>query len=180
LAVPTAEIQGTDGIHLLQLTISPDFPIAAFLSISFTHHITILTNVKSDEARRFYIQFAADYKVKCEELEQLIKDNLFQHQGALPNNFKRTIPDHLQAYRAITMFKEEYLLDYINTEELFIRDKDRDERVIEQSIINNIKNFIMTFGHDFTFVGNSCRRFAEAIINEPFPNPPMDRTDFFL
>ena len=34
LAVPTAEIQGTDGIHLLQLTISPDFPIAAFLSIN--------------------------------------------------------------------------------------------------------------------------------------------------
>lgn len=168
LAVPTAEIQGTDGIHLLQLTISPDFPIAAFLSISFTHHITILTNVKSDEARRFYIQFAADYKVKCEELEQLIKDNLFQHQGALPNNFKRTIPDHLQAYRAITMFKDEYLLDYINTEELFIRDKDRDERVIEQSIINNIKNFIMTFGHDFTFVGNQYH--LEKFGIEQFPD----------
>ena len=84
------------------------------------YHITILTNVKSDEARRFYIQFAADYKVKCEELEQLIKDNLFQHQGALPNNFKRTIPDHLQAYRAITMFKDEYLLDYISPIPLWI------------------------------------------------------------
>lgn len=68
--------------------------------------------------------------------------------------FKRTIPGQLQAYRAISMFKDEYLLDFINTEELFIRDKDTDERVVEQKIINNVKNFIMTFGKDFTFVGN--------------------------
>lgn len=154
LAVPTAKMQGKDEIRRLQLTISSEFPIAAFFSISFTHHTAILTNVKSYEERKFYIQFAADYKVKCEDLEQLMKDDLYSHQGDLPNNFRRTIPDQLQAYRAITMFKDEYLLDYINTEELFVRDKDRDERVIEQSIINNVKNFIMTFGRDFTFVGN--------------------------
>ena len=154
LAVSTAEIQGKDEIRQLRLTISPDFPIAAFFSLSFTHHTAILSNIKSYEERKFYIQFAVDYKVKCEDLEQLMKDDLYNHQGSLPNNFRRTIPDQLQAYRAITMFKDEYLLDYINTEELFVRDKDRDERVIEQSIINNVKDFIMTFGRDFTFVGN--------------------------
>ena len=153
-AVATAEIQGKDEIRQLRLTISPDFPIAAFFSLSFTHHTSILSNIKSYEERKFYIQFAVDYKVKCEDLEQLMKDDLYNHQGSLPNNFRRTIPDQLQAYRAITMFKDEYLLDYINTEELFVRDKDRDERVIEQSIINNVKDFIMTFGRDFTFVGN--------------------------
>jgi hypothetical protein len=31
---------------------------------------------------------------------------------------------------------------------------DIDERVVEQQIIHNVKNFIMTFGKDFTFVGN--------------------------
>ena len=168
LAVPTAEIQGKDEIRQLQLTISPDFPFAAFFSLSFTHHTTILTNVKSYEERKFYIQFAVDYKVKCEDLEQLMKDDLYHHQGSLPNNFRRTIPDQLQAYRAITMFKDEYLLDYINTEELFVRDKDRDERVIEQSIINNVKNFIMTFGRDFTFVGNQYH--LEKFGVEQFPD----------
>ena len=113
LAVPTAEIQGKDEIRQLQLTISPDFPIAAFFSLSFTHHTAILSNIKSYEERKFYIQFAVDYKVKCEDLEQLMKDDLYNHQGSLPNNFRRTIPDQLQAYRAITMFKDEYLLDYI-------------------------------------------------------------------
>ena len=84
----------------------------------------------------------------------MMKDDLYHHQGQLPNNFKKTIPDQLQAYRTIMMFKDEYLLDYINTEELFVRDKDKDEKLIEQGIINNVKNFIMTFGKDFTFVGN--------------------------
>ena len=168
LAVPTAEIQGKDEIRQLQLTVSPDFPIAAFFSLSFTHHAAILSNVKSYEERKFYIQFAVDYKVKCEDLEQLMKDDLYNHQGSLPNNFRRTIPDQLQAYRAITMFKDEYLLDYINTEELFVREKDRDERVIEQSIINNVKDFIMTFGRDFTFVGNQYH--LEKFGIEQFPD----------
>ena len=29
-----------------------------------------------------------------------------------------------------------------------------DERVIESSIVHNVKNFIMTFGRGFTFIGN--------------------------
>lgn len=53
-------------------------------------------------------------------MERAINDDLYTHQGKLPNNFKKTIPDHLQAYRAITMFKDEYLLDFINTEEMFV------------------------------------------------------------
>ena len=93
------------------------------------------------------MQFAADYKVKVEDLEELIKSDLYHHQGDLPNNFKRTIPDQLQAYRAITMFKDEYLLDYI---------------------INNVKNFIMTFGKDFTFVGNQYH--LEKFGVEQFPD----------
>ena len=153
-AVQTAELQSEDEIRQLQLTNLPDFPVVAFLSISFTHHTAILSQVKSYEERKFYIQFASDYKVKSEDLEQMMKDDLYPHQGQLPNNFKKTIPDQLQAYRTIMMFKDEYLLDYINTEELFVRDKDKDEKLIEQGIINNVKNFIMTFGKDFTFVGN--------------------------
>ena len=153
-AVQTAKLEAEGEIRQLQLTNLPDFPIVAFLNISFTHHTAILSQVKSYEERKFYIQFAADYKIKTEELEQLMKDDLYNHQGNIPNNFKKTIPDQLQAYRTITMFKDDYLLDFINTEELFVRDKDRDEKLIEQNIINNVKNFIMTFGKDFAFVGN--------------------------
>ena len=51
--------------------------------------------------------------------------------------------------------KDSYSLEFINTEEIGERDKqDIDERVVEQQIVHNIKNFIMTFGNDFSFVGN--------------------------
>ena len=152
----------------IQFSIDADFPITAFMSIGFSHHVSILSQAKTYEERIFYIQFAADYKVKVEDLEALIKSDLYHHQGNLPNNFKRTIPDQLQAFRAISMFKDEYLLDYINTEELFVRDKDRDEKVIEQGIINNVKNFIMTFGKDFAFVGNQYH--LEKFGIEQFPD----------
>ena len=40
-------------------------------------------------------------------------------------------------------------------EELGIRDKqDVDERVLENAIIHDVKNFILTFGKDFAFVRN--------------------------
>lgn len=56
------------------------------------------------------------------------------------------------------MFKDEYLLDFINVEELGERDKeDIDECVSEQEIIHNIKKFIFTFGRDFAFVGNQYK-----------------------
>ena len=148
LFVPTNELPA------IKFKMDANFPIAAFMNIGFTHHYAIISKVKDVKQRIFYIQFAADSKAKVEDLERVINDDLYTHQGKLPNNFMKTIPDHLQAYRAITMFKDEYLLDFINTEELFVRDKDRDERVIEMSIVQNVKEFIMTFGKDFTFVGN--------------------------
>ena len=144
----------TNNLPDVHFSMGADFPIAAFMSLGFSHHYAVVSKVKDFEQRKFYIQLAADLKLKVEDLERLIEEDLYSHQGNLPNNFSKTIPNQLQAYRAISMFKDSYLLDFLNTEELFIRDKDRDERVIEQSIIHNVKNFIMTFGKDFTFVGN--------------------------
>ena len=102
----------------------------------------------------FYIQYAADNKVNVEELGSVITKDLYHHQGQIPSNFLATIPDYKQAYRAIQMFKDEYLLDFINVEELGMHEEEIDERVIEQSIVHNIKNFIMTFGRGFTFNGS--------------------------
>ena len=158
----------TNKIPTVNFSIDGHFPIAAFMNIGFSHHYAIVSKVKDVEQRKFYIQFAADTKAKVEDLERMIDDDLYNHQGNLPNNFKKTIPDQLQAYRTITMFKDDYLLDFINTEELFVRDKDRDEKVIEQGIINNVKNFIMTFGKDFTFVGNQYH--LEKLGEELFPD----------
>ena len=144
-----------DIIRQLQLANLPDFPLAEFLSISFTHHIRILENAKDSDERLFYIRYCYNYKPTTDDLPGIIrKQDLYHHQDKMPNNFLATIPDYKQAYRAIRMFKDEYLLDYINVEELGMHDEDVDERVIESNIVHNVKNFIMTFGRGFTFSGS--------------------------
>lgn len=146
--VPTSEIRQ------LQLANLPDFPLREFLGISFTHHITILAKAKAYDERVFYMRYADTYKSTVEDLEKVIKQDLYHHQDKMPNNFLSTIPDYKKAYRAIRMFKDEYLLDYINVEELGMHDEDIDESVIESNIVHNVKNFIMTFGRGFAFCGS--------------------------
>lgn len=126
-----------------------------FLSISFTHHMEILFKTETLEQRLFYIQKSAEFNWNKYELRDQLKKDLYRHQSLMPNNFLKSLPKHSQALKAIEMFKDEYLLDYINVEELNARDKSEvDEKIVEQEIIHNVKNFIMMFGHDFTFVGN--------------------------
>ncbi len=153
-AVETAEIPSDNEIRQLQLANLPDFPLREFLSISFTHHIAILAKAKAYDERVFYIKYADSYKPTVEDLEKTITQDLYHHQDKMPNNFLATIPDYKQAYRAIRMFKDEYLLDFINVEELGMHDEEVDERVIESNIVHNVKNFIMTFGRGFSFCGS--------------------------
>lgn len=126
-----------------------------FLSISFSHHMEILFKTDTVEQRLYYIQKTAEYKWDKYKLREMLKQDLYHHQSLLPNNFLQTLPKHSQALKAIEMFKDEYMMDFINVEELNVRDKsDIDERIVEQEIVHNVKNFIMMFGKDFTFVGN--------------------------
>lgn len=157
-SVATDELQIDNGdkeeIHQLQLTNYEDFPIVAFLGIGFTHHSAILTGVKTFEERKYYIQLCYDQKLSVDGIQKKMAEDAFHNQGKMPNNFITTIPEYKQAFRAIQMFKDEYLLDYINVEQLGERDEDIDERVIENEIVHNVKNFIMTFGKGFTYAGN--------------------------
>ena len=132
-----------------------EFPITSFLEIGFTHHRIILTKIKNYDERIFYITACANYHWAIRELEKNISEDFIHHQGNLPNNFANTMAPGLQAFKAINTFKDEYLLDYINVEEIDVRDvNDIDERVVENSIVNNVKNFILTFGKDFAFISN--------------------------
>ncbi len=130
-------------------------PVDAFFSIGFTHHRTILSKVKDVDERIFYIKRCANERYSREALVRAIERDDYHHQGQMPNNFVQTLPSSQQALWAINTFKDEYLLDYINVEELDVRDRaDVDERVVENAIVHNVKNFILTFGRDFTFVRN--------------------------
>ena len=152
----TEHIYSTDAIvKFSQLSNYGEEFTKYFLVISFTHHRFIMSMVKDVEARLFYIELAARESLSVRALQKAIQLDEYKHKGAMPNNFVQTLPASQQALKAISMFKDEYLLDFINVEELGVRDiEDIDERVVEQQIVQNIKRFIMTFGRDFAFLGS--------------------------
>jgi hypothetical protein len=59
------------------------------------------------------------------------------------------LPENLRD-KALLAFKDEHLLDFIHI------DPD-DERVLEKSIVDNIRHFILTMGKGFSYIGNQYR-----------------------
>ena len=122
----------------------------AFLNISFSHHISILNKCKSANERLFYITASATRFWSVSVLEHHIESNLFSTQGKLPNNFNETLPKELKS-SALKIFQDEYLMDFISPGEV------EDERMMEEKVVSDIKNFIMRMGHGFSFIGNQYR-----------------------
>lgn len=169
LPLTTDEIEIGSLLCVVPTATAVDFNLEEFLEISFSHHIEILNKVTDIPTRNKYIHIALEQKWPAKRLREEITKNAAEHYGTMPSNFGVTIKDSRDAVKALNMFKDEYLLDFINTEEIGIRDlADIDERVVEKEIIHNIKKFIMTFGHDFAFVGNQYH--LEAYSEDFFPD----------
>ena len=137
--------------------LADEFNWSDFFSIGFSHHPEIISKAKTLEARLFYIHECAIRYWSKYTLRDYLKADLYSHRGTLPNNFAQTLPDTKQALKAVCSFKDEYLLDFINVEELDEQEEDLDEKIVEKSIVANVKKFIMTFGQDFSFIGNQYR-----------------------
>ena len=172
-SVITDELQVADNkidiYHSICIPNAVEFPVEDFFSVPFTHHVEIYQKNKDLEARYYYIHRTAQEHLSVDALEKLIKQQAYEHRELMPNNFKQTISNSALARKAVMMFKDSYQLDFINTEEIGERDQqDIDEKVVEKQIIQNIKNFIMTFGNDFTFVGNQYH--LEIYGEENFPD----------
>jgi predicted nuclease of restriction endonuclease-like (RecB) superfamily len=132
--------------------------INCFLSIGFTHHCELLVRKVSLPERLFYIERCATEFWSVHKLKYNLRSNLYSNRGALPNNFTTTITDADLRQKALLSFKDGYLLDYINIES---PDDEIDERMLESAIVTNIKNFIMSLGKDFSFIGNQYRLIVE-------------------
>jgi predicted nuclease of restriction endonuclease-like (RecB) superfamily len=156
--IANVELSHRDSIdiyHSIQIPNIKDFPVEDFFRLPFSHHIKIIEGTKDLAARYYYIHRAAEENIPSDKLPKFIKENTYECQGLMPSNFSQTLPNTTLARKAVLMFKDSYLLDFINVEQIGEREAiDVDEREVEQQIVQNVKQFIMTFGRDFTFVGN--------------------------
>lgn len=124
----------------IRQTLDDEFNWSDFVAIGFSHHIEIITKAKPLDARLFYIHESATRFWSKYTLRDYLKSDLYNHQGTLLNNFVDTMPSTKQALKAVNAFKDEYLLDFINVEELDAQDEDLNERVLEKSIVERLRN----------------------------------------
>ena len=120
LAIAAAKFEDSK-FWQLQLPNYEELDLRKFFSVGFTHHILIMEKIKDPRERIFYINRCATENYSVEALKRCIASDDYHHQGALANNFLQTLPESEQAFRAVNAFKDEYLLDFINVEELGIR-----------------------------------------------------------
>ena len=128
-----------------------------FFSISFSHHYEILIKTKNEDDRWYYINQAATNFWTVRHLRSELSNKSHLQQISTSNNFKNVLPEEI-SNKAIRAFKDQYLLDFVNVEDC---DDEMDERVLERELVLNIKNFLMSLGSDFSFMGNQYRILVE-------------------
>ena len=138
--------------------LAADFDLKTFMSVGFSHHVEIMAKAKTFDECFYYIQAATAGKWSKYELRDHLKADDYNHIGKMPSNFAATIQSRKNAIAAIRAFRDEYVLDFLNVDDIDASSLDDvDERVLEKAIVSNIKKFILTFGRDFAFLGNQYR-----------------------
>ena len=123
-----------------------------FLSVPFIHHYEILTKTSSLDERLFYIRQCATQFWSKDKLIANLKADVFHKEAAL-NNFQVAITDSRLRDKALQVFREDVVMDFLH-----LPDPDFvDEKDVEKQIVQNIKDFIMALGGDFSFMGNQYR-----------------------
>lgn len=128
-----------------------DNPIVSPLvtQISWSNHLIILSKAKTQEEKEFYIRLSLKESYSKRELERQIDSGYFERAMLS----KRKVSPAVTQLRGdiSNVFKDTYILDFLNLPKTYL------ENDLQQSIVANLKDFILEFGKDFTFVGQEYR-----------------------
>jgi predicted nuclease of restriction endonuclease-like (RecB) superfamily len=117
--------------------------------ISWTNNMVIISRSKIEDERAFYIQLTIAERLSKRELERQIDSALFER---VILSGKKLSPLVREIYpSADKVFKDKYVLDFLTLPKKF------SEKSLRKAIIENLKDFILEFGKDFTFVGEEFR-----------------------
>lgn len=117
--------------------------------LSWSNHLKIMSTCKSMEERVFYINLCIKQKYSARELARQI-DSSYYERFMLSQ--KPLTPAIDKAKKSVgNVFLDNYVLDFLNVPETI------SEHDLQKSIIQNLKNFILEIGKDFTFMGEEYR-----------------------
>ena len=116
---------------------------------TFTNHIEILCRCKSNEERLFYILYANKERLVKRELQRCISNQTYSTLLGSKNNMSKGL---LETYpNAPVMFKDTLFVDFLNLP------KKHSETKLKNSLVENMKQFILELGKDFISMDQEYR-----------------------
>jgi len=115
--------------------------------ISWTNNLIIMSRAKTVEAREFYLTLAVKNRYSKRELERQIDSMLFERTMLSDEKNKLFIAKS----QGLTALRDSYVLEFLD-----LPHKHK-ENVLRKSIVAHLKDFILEFGKDFSFVGEEYR-----------------------
>ena len=124
-----------------------EFVSALLTQISWTNHLLIMSKSKTKEERDFYVALAAKEHYSSRELERQL-DSAYYERYMLSSGKQ---PPELVPQSVRNSILDTYVLEFLDLPEQY------SERNFRKAIIENLKQFILEFGKDFTFIGEEYR-----------------------
>ena len=141
---PVEEMQSIDDEKLHQL--GGEFPLP-FALVPWGQHIEIIVNCKTLDEALFYVRETIEKGLSRPALRNVIKANLFEHQGKIINNFSEHLPA-LQSKLVQEVLKENYDFGFATvSHEIY------DEAELEDALSKNITALLLEMGTGFAFIG---------------------------
>ncbi len=115
--------------------------------ISWSCNLLIMTGCKCDEEREFYLHLCIDNHYTKRELDRQIGSRLYE-RTAISNKKNK---DLIAKGNGLGSLRDSYVFEFLELEAPY---KEKDLR---RQIVSHLKDFILEFGRDFTFVGEEYR-----------------------
>lgn len=113
--------------------------------LNWTQNLLILARAKRPEEREFYLRVCLRECWGKRELDRQLKGALFERTILTP---AKLAPVMRQIHpQAETIFKDTYLLDFLDLPEV------HSEADLQRGLVANLKKFLLELGRDFSFVG---------------------------
>ena len=129
---------------------SGDEKVSTLLTqLSWSNHLKIMSGSKSNEEREFYITLAIKENLTHRELVRQMDSGYYErHMLSNSNNLPAIQRAKQETHN---LFMDSYVLEFLNAPKI------GNEREFQKSILENLKNFILEIGKDFSFIGNEYR-----------------------
>ena len=123
-----------------------EFVQVPLVQISWYHHISLLSKVKDEAQRAYYITETAQNGWSRDVMLLQIDNGYIHAKGHAINNFEQTLPP-IQSDLARYIFKDPYNFSFIGTVAL------QNELDIEKSLTSKITDFLLEMGRGFAYIG---------------------------